>query len=408
MKYLIILIILLIAACGQETKTIKSDPEIVTETIIETVTELVEVITPPPPPQIVTVTEYINAPILPPETITVIEYVNSPIPDPPPPPTIKTLVIYNGTGYGTSEGEYYYHGDKGHITYIGNGNIVVDDLLYELDQYGEILTSYRIPCIPDAVTISGQDVWSFEVIPPESAGDMGALYRTYTRVWKNNNEHGDWYLNEWEVTGAVTTESGEVVASSTVGALYPQTTSVAVAYAGQDGLLIHSNNIVATSSIIRTDQDYQVNFTTNYFLSANQWQKSGGIWYSWNGYTWSETYGLTEQANVLTAFIVSGANPPYVIAAGERLEHNETVLYWIECNTGWLYRFTPSLDRLEQIMRLYNGSGDRIDGTNAAKVINPVMTDTALYFEYETVIYKYEFTSGLINSFAAGVTVWGM
>ena len=365
MKYLItILTILLLAACAPETKT-----------------------------------KTVPAPYVPP---------------PPPPPTennepvIKTVVIYNGTGVGTSEGEYYYHFKSGHITYVGDSTVVVDDIMYELDQYGEIITTYRLPCVPDAVTINGADVWSFENIPPETAGSMGGLYRTYTRVWKNNNEHGSWNLNQWEVVSAVTTLSGDVVAFSTVGVPYPQTSSVAVAYAGQNGLLIHSNNVVATSSTIRTDQDYPVNFSLNYFLSAKQWQKSGDIWYSWNGYEWSESGGLREQANALTAFIVSGPNPPCVTSAGARVEHNETVLYWIECNTGTLYRFTPSLNLLENVDQLYYGTGDRIDGVNAAKVINPIMTDNELYFQYETVTYKYEFTDGLISSFASGVTVWGM
>lgn len=384
MKYLTIILILFLAACGNE-KT----KEIIT--VIETVTEIVT--PPPPPPEIITITETVN---------TVVD------PPPPPTPSIKTLVIYNGTGYGTSDGEYYYHGQKGHITYAGDSMVAVDDILCELDQYGEVLTSYRLPCVPDAVTISGQDVWSFETIIPEDAAAMGAMWKTYTRVWKNNYEHGDWFLNEWEIAGAVTTLSGDVVATSTVGAKYPQTDDLAIAYAGQDGLLIHSNNIDATNSIIRTDQDYPVNFSFNYFLSARQWQKSEGIWYSWNGYEWSESYGLAEQANALTAFIVSGADPPLVVSAGTRIEHNETVLYWIECNTGWLYRFTPSLNRLEQVTRLYAGSGDRIDGVNAAKVISPIMTETALYFRYEGTTYKYNFTGGIISSFASGVTVWGM
>jgi hypothetical protein len=336
-----------------------------------------------------------------------------PITEPEPEPEIKphTIIISDGFEVGTSDGEYYYKFADGHAVNARDGFLVVNDILHGIDETGESIISQRLPVAPDAIAI-GASTWSFETIDPATAYSLGALRKPYTRIWRNGDEYGMWWNNQYQVVTAVVTASGDIATKDTLGKWRSTTENgLDVKYAGHGGLLIHSQDTVNRRANIRTAEgDYRVAHNMNYFFAADQWLESDGVFYSWNGYTWDGS--LSEYATALQDFIQPGANSPVIVAAGTREEHSETVLYWIDCSNGWLYRYTPSIDRLEQVFRLYSGSGDRLDGVNCAKIINPVIAgaggDENLYYDYLGTIYKFNFADGMNTSFAAGVTVWGL
>lgn len=336
----------------------------------------------------------------------------APTPDPAPEPETlsRTIFIYNATAetIGTSDGIYYYELNTGKSANAHDGFVSVGDILHGIDDTGTSTITSRLPVTPDAVAISG-DVWSFENIDPVTASGLGALPKWYTKIYQGSTEYGAWYLNQWQTVSVVVTNSGDITTTDTVGKLRSaKEPDLSISTAVHDGIMIHGMDAANLRAYIRDNgTDTLIYGASNYFISANKWIEASGIWYSWNGFTWDGT-NFTESATALRDFIVVGSNAPVVIPVGSRIEHSEAVTYWIECNTGWLYRHTPSIDRLEMIIQLWQGSGLRVDGIACAAEIKPVITDENMFFTWNVTVWKYNFTDSLVSSFAAGVLIWGM
>ena len=334
-----------------------------------------------------------------------------PTPDNPDPgPVTYNLILSDDSGVGFSNGTTYNHFMDGHVTHIAPGVFTVNDLIYQVNQYGAVISTTQLPAVPEAVAIAGggADIWTFEHIPPVYAAANGGMYDDYTRIWLNYSESGLWVNNNWIATRAVSTASGDVIAYDTLNRRYTQTDTIQAHYAAQDGILIHTVDTVTRRGTVRTaDGDYPVAWATNYFNGADEWLESGGAWYSWNGYIWSVADGLQEQASDLTAFI--NWTNPVVIAAGTRVDASLERTYWIEANTGWLWMYTPAMDTLEQSVRLYVADGERSTGNIHAAEMEPIIisasnTDT-LYYTFEGAIWRYDFASGINGPFVAGKKV---
>jgi hypothetical protein len=232
--------------------------------------------------------------------------------------------------------------------------------------------------------------------------------RNYTKIWLNNSEYGAWRDNQYEVKDAIVTDSRDMIILDTGGAYHNiQDASQVVYYADHDGLLIHSIDIDTRRVNIKdASGDYRLPFNENYLLSSKPYIEADGIYYSWNGHAYSSGV-LIERATIMHEFSTLWyAERPVLAAVGSRIEHSEAVTYWIECNTGWLYRHTPSIDALEMVIQLYQGSGIRSDGQSVMNEIKPVMTDEHIFFGWNGTVWRYEFGSGLANSFAAAVEIW--
>ena len=335
-------------------------------------------------------------------------------PEPTPEPEGKRIIfIYDATApeMGTSDGIYYYQLATDRASNAHDGFISIGDILHGIDDTGTSIITQRLPCTPDAVAISG-DVWSFENIDPATAASLGALPRWHTKIWQGSTEYGNWSANQWQTVTAIVTNSGDVVTTDTVGKLRSiKEPDLDVRAAIHSGIMIHTTDAVNLSAFVRDNRiDTKVYGASNYFLSANKWIEADGIWYSWNGFTWDGSV-FSESAAALRDFIVVGSDSPVVVPVGSIIEHSESVTYWIECNTGWLYRHTPSIDRLETVIQLYQGSGFRVDGVAAAAEIKPVLAGPGgdnIFFTWNGTVWKYNFTDALVSSFAAGVLIWGM
>jgi hypothetical protein len=332
-------------------------------------------------------------------TTTILPPAAPPEPDPTPAAS-RTIFVYDNQApeIGTSDGEFYYPLDTKKAANARSGFISIGDILHGIDDTGTSIITQLLPTTPDKIAIAGADIWCFKNIHDAMSG------RDYTEIWLNNSQYGAWTDNRYTVAEAIVTDSGDIITLDT-GGKYRNVTDpdVVVNYAGQGGILVHSVDAVNRRANIG---DTRVAFSTNYFFGAKQWVEADGIYYSWNGYTWDGST-LTEHATILREFVTLWySDRPVLVPVGSRVEHSEAVTYWVECNTGWLYRHTPSIDALEQVILLYQGSGDRSDGQAVAADIKPTLVSDNLYYGWGGTIWKYDFNDALVSSFAAGVEIW--
>jgi len=330
-----------------------------------------------------------------------------PAPLPGDTPVTYSLLVYDSTGAGFSNGTTYSHFINGIITPVGPSLFAVDDILYTVDNLGATISTTQVPAIPSAVIISGPDMWTLETIPAAYAAANGGMNREYTRVWLNYTEQGTWLDRQWTATHAVVTLSGDIIAYDTLGRLYTITGTETPHYAADAGIFVHSVDPANRIGKIMTGAgNHNISWSTNYFNGADEWLDIEGAWYSWNGYRWNVADGLTEQDTAMSAFI--NWTNPVIIEAGTRMNAALERGYWIEANTGWLWEYTPAMDRLETVMRIYVADGDRNTGILYAAVMDPRIVQDVLYYTFEGQVWRYDFGSGINGPFVAGKNVRGM
>jgi hypothetical protein len=89
---------------------------------------------------------------------------------------------------------------------------------------------------------------------------------------------------------------------------------------------------------------------------------------------------------------------PVVISAGTMLDGGDTLSYWIECNSGWLFSYNARLDAIIQICRLYVGDGKRTTGIEYAKYLKPVLSHSMIWFSLpDGYVYEYSFATDLVR-----------
>ncbi len=343
-----------------------------------------------------------------PDNPPVIVHEDPPPEDPPEEPVLNPVIfaLYDGTTLSFFDGQTKTDAYTGSIVQAGPRILAIDDVLYHFDEYGNVLKSEWLPVYPEAVAFSGNDIYTFQRIDPDTAYNLGAMFREYTRVFQNNTEIGAWYLNEWRVSEILNLDNGDMVAVDTKGGYHTIIGSDDYWRAYDNGIGIHQFNPGNRIAYISDSSgDYFVNWSTNYFNSTS-WQKSDNVWYSNNGYEWTPA-GLLENTNSLWDFTsypypvaLPNGEPPTVIPATSRIENSESVSYWIECNSGYMFRHIPSLDKLEAIVRLYTGDGYRSTGISMASYIEPILIDDILYFHDSGSIMKYDFNTSLVSIFS--------
>jgi hypothetical protein len=325
-----------------------------------------------------------------------------PIDDTTPPAAPRVVFVYDPAmpEIGTSDGTYFYQLATDKAANGHDGFISISDVLYQIDATGETVTTSRLPVAPDKIAINGTDIWCFEDIYDAMTG------KDYTRIMLNSAQYGNWTANQFTVAEAMVTGNNDIIIQDT-GDRYRNITdpTQVINYASHGGINIHS--IDATNRRANID-NIRVAFSTNYFFSAKEWVEADGVYYSWNGYTWDGSV-LSEVATKLSDFTTLWySERPVLRGVGSRIEHSEAVTYWIECNTGWLYRHTPSIDSLEMVIQIYQGDGTRNSGQIVYRDIKPVMAGDCLYYTWNGTVWKYDFSSGLVSTFAAGVDIWAM
>ena len=287
---------------------------------------------------------------------------------------------------------------SGQATSAGAGIISVNDILYYLDIEGNVISSYRLPCVADVISIFEGDIYS------------AVIEGMQTRIFKNSDEIR---LFSWIIEHINVTATGDIIAETTGHVFYSLSgEETDIIYADSDSLFVFEIDTTAKIAIFRGLYDYREGWHTNYFWRNTGWLYDGYYWISSNGYTWNAG-GLNEDA---TAMWVWNTDPypvqdfygesPVVIPTTTRTEHSEIVTYWIECNTGYLMRYTESIDLLEILIRIYPGDGLRSTGYNLQYTLNPCMINGQLYYHHDDFLYCYDFISESVTLISSDVEIW--
>ena len=325
--------------------------------------------------------------------------------DPPIDPPVITPPV---TGLPTTSGYIkiaFYDGsavkffDGSAITVWQNGAgissgfraIAHDIYNYTMDQIGAVQSEKNITAVPDfAVSDSSGNLWTVHNVPTSESGMLG----TYCQIFENGTEYGMWQTRNY---GAVSVEmvNDELFINGTMFGWHDITGTKTNINSVSAGLVVYdydSNGRTATLNGV------SVSWSMNFMDEATDWVKSGSVWYSSNGYTFDGS-ALRERTTPMKNLV-------YGMVAGTHVEGGETVVYFIEASTGWLYRYVPSLNTLTKKTRFYTGDGVYATGGYYASILKPVVASDAVYFCFDDGgIYQYRFDTDHTAYLTAGA-VW--
>lgn len=308
------------------------------------------------------------------------------------------LIITDTSAY-LSDGSTLNEIVDGLAKYAGHRLLIVGSDLIEYDATGDGQIKYTFGSEPVQVLDNGSIYHCLET-DPDTALALGAQAKWYSEFFKDDVSLDFWYMNQMRCTDLVS--ANDIVWNIDENGSLKLIDGVAsgVEHIHEPDFYIHSLDIV-NKRISFNDQVPQ-DYTFNYILNAKQWQEFGGLFYSENGYTWSEAAGLSEAVNSLDDWNAAPfpvalpmAQYPTLIAAGV----NDGLLFWIEANTGWLMSFNPGADEFLQVYRIYEGDG--MTATGESKDLQPVMVWPYLYY-FDGGWFQLDMEAGFTSLFYAG------
>lgn len=322
--------------------------------------------------------------------------------------SVKYIIFQDGEQVKFFNGSSVVVKQNGASTYAGERAVTVADKLLYMDSAGNITSQYSMGGTPDfcAVDLDG-NVWTGEIIDPVTAESLGVLPANYLKVYKNNVEFGDWRTRKYLCVNMFLC-GADIIAVNSTGS-YHDISGSKTAINSASGFVIYDFD--ATNKTAKID-GISVSWITNYFNGAKEWNGP----YSWNGYKW-DGVTLTENGSVLTCWRVRANYPislpenAVLISAGSLVFSGEPHYFFIECNSGWLFKYIPSSDTLVQVTRLYTGDGYRDTGIYYSDILQPVCSYDSLYFKFDDGgLYRLRFDSMQISfvDFCDGyVKAWG-
>lgn len=331
--------------------------------------------------------------------------------DPPPDPEPENepiqLSLWTGAELKFYDGESIFSWETGITARAESGVYSHENILYYLDEYGQDISSQNLITTPDLIAVSPTDYYIYEHIDPVTASGMGGLYKDYSRFYQGNTEIGSWPTQQY-ITDKICIIDSELFARQTSGKWNAITgTKTDIHYVMSDFIIYDYDGTTRTAKI----KGVSVSWSTNFLNGVKYWQESGGKYYSERGYIW-DGVTLDESTGIMTdwriqPFITGYTEAPVIISAGTHAENSETVIYWIECNSGWVVRQVTSTNQMTLHIRLYAGDGIRTTGVFYSDLLKPVIVGDYLYFIFEANVYRYSFVDGLTAHFTGGVSeVW--
>ena len=300
-----------------------------------------------------------------------------------------------------SDSKEMYLWESGNILKSGYREFSVENEIITLDSSGDTISTTSIAEIPTNIKTVGSDSYYCIEYSEEEAYAMGGKYEVYSEFYKNNDIISDWYNNEFECKEIISV-GPEIFAVDQNGAYHTIVGSYADVFHA-DILIMHSLDIPnKTIGFNANTEDYGF----NYAMNSNQWFLHDGIYYAENGYTWTETGGLIEESTDLHGWNIypyplDVQNPfgeaPVLLKAG--ISNNK--LYWIECNSGFVFEYDPNTDELTQKSRLYISDGMHATGIYFKEVLKPLLIDNILYYSEGGSINSLDIETGSLNIFYA-------
>lgn len=301
------------------------------------------------------------------------------IPDDDPDPLaggVKYVVFQDGETVKFFNGSSVYVGYTGASCYVDDRTITVNNTLYYMDSDGNITEQFSLNITPDFCAVDTADnVWT------------GEIEGSTLKVYKNN-------VYQKTINAVIVSmfSCGDgIIAISNVGAYY-DVSGTKTAINSAAGFVVYDFNSDTRTAKI---DGISVSWTTNFFNTAKEWNGA----YSWNGYKWDGAT-LTENGSALTCWRLKANYPitlpenAVVISAGSLIFAGERHYFFLECNSGWLFKYIPVSDMLVQVKRLYTGDGLRATGIYYSKIIQPVCSYDSLYFKFDDGgLYRLRFDS---------------
>jgi hypothetical protein len=300
----------------------------------------------------------------------------------------KYLVYYDSGTVKFFNGSSIYIGYTGASCYAGERAISVADKVYYMDSNGNITDQISLNIEPDFCVVDlDNNVWTGESLNPEESYNAGLIARYHLKVYKNNV-----YVKtiQAEIVSMFLCGS-DVIAINNVGAYFDISGDKENINSASEFVIYDFNATTKTAKI----DGVNISWSLNYFSGAKSWNGP----YAWNGYKWDGAT-LSENGSALTCWRVRSEYPitlsenAVVIAAGSSIFNMETHYFFIECNSGWLFKYIPSSDTLVQVTRLYTGDGTRATGIYYSKILQAVCSYDSLYFKFDDGgLYRMRFDS---------------
>lgn len=273
--------------------------------------------------------------------------------------------------------------------------------LIVLDAYGLQVSKTPLPEIPTKIHNNG-DTYFCREYPPELAYSLGALYQTYSEIWKNGEVVSQWYLNEYECRAIVQAYDSVFVIDQ--NGTYQTVEGPGANVSHVEPLEFYVHDLDTINQRLYFNQ-YLESYSLNYALNIKQWIKYDQLFYSENGYTWEPVTGLLGAVTALDAFNYTpypvdlpNGEAPVLLEIGVLGDR----LFWLECNSGYLFEYDPQADTLTQSWRIYTGDDTHATGTAMRDSLKPLLVGEKLYFSNDGNIYSLGMTTGEINIFYAG------
>lgn len=330
------------------------------------------------------------------------------VPPPPPPAVTPDFTVNIGDALYFSDSINMQLWKSGNIERAGLGIYAVGNDLITLDASGGELSIMALATPPDGATrtkikSTGNGVYYCIEYPPALAFSLGGMSSTYSGIYKDNTVISPWYLNKF-ACDAVLSVGTEIFVLDTANHYHHINGASAVNYVLDGSFYRHDLNIGGKYFYINNGLEH---YNLNYALGTSQWINYNGVNYSENGYTWDSGMGWIENITALHSFniapypvepLLPNAEAPTLLSAGI----SGGKLYWIECNSGYVFEYDPALDTLTQKWKIYLGDGMRDTGNAKRGTLNPYIYGGKLYFSNDSAIYKLELATGFINIFYGG------
>lgn len=339
--------------------------------------------------------------------------INDTTPDTPAPVSPPSLPADSSIKLAANLGGNLYFLESKNLEYVDSGAILkagsalysVDDNLVQYDASGDPEGVTALAMTPTQIKSTSAGVFACDEYTEQEAYDLGGLYRKYSEIYQDDVIISAWYNNQYECRDIVAAHDSVFVINHHGGYETISGPIVDPIHVEDDQFIIYGRDSFAQTVVINGVIE---SYDTNNILSAKQWIRYGSLHYSENGYTWSVATGLTELATALSDF----QEYPYPVPLGDMPYGQSPVLlkvgiygnklYYMECNTGWLFIYDPAADTLERPYRPYVGSGYRSFGITKRDELNPTLTDNLFYYRDSGVIKEMDLDTGFVDIFYNG------
>lgn len=345
----------------------------------------------------------------------IVEIIEQPAPDEPPPAPLTftpkfTIKTDASADYYISDGITTQLWLSGQIRRAGPGLYTNGDQLTQYDANANPSPPVTLAAIPTQIKSINDDIYYCLEYSPAESSALGAQARVHTEIYKREADATTdsllsfFALNQHSCDGIVSVGTAVWIIDD-MGAYHPVESAPSdILQIIPNRFYIYDRDPEAKTVMINGALE---SYLTNYALSGSQWILSDGVEYSESGTTWSTATGLIESATALSDFnawpypiapeLPFGESPVF-LSVGER----DGLLYWVECNSGWLFVYDPMSDDLTQSWRLYQGDGMHSTGINNRDSLSPFLSGSDLYFSEPGAVSVLDIDSGFISIFYGG------